>query len=77
MAKSNWRLIAVSDMAKRLSKRSFELKFGANRVGRLDTVEVPIPSNRCSRNQCIINVNNQIVELIDNVCMQTSSELFD
>lgn len=65
--KINWRLVAVSEVAKNQIHSTFQLKPGENRVGRSSHLEVPIPSVKCSRHHCSLLVENDKVRLIDHV----------
>ncbi|XP_055298463.1 uncharacterized protein LOC129566489 [Sitodiplosis mosellana] len=63
--KTNWRLVAVSEVAKKQLRRTFPLQPGENRVGRSSQLEIPIPSSKCSRHHCSLFVENNKVRLID------------
>lgn len=65
--KSNWRLLAVSTMAKNQLNRTFPLKYGKNRVGRTTKFDIPIPSLKCSRHHCSLFVEDDKVRLVDHV----------
>lgn len=65
--KSDWRIVAASNLAKKLKKRSIPLKFGDNHIGRNKVCDVQIPSIFCSKIHCNITVDGEFVTLIDRV----------
>lgn len=65
--KTNWRLVAIGEVAKKQLQRVFPLKSGENRIGRSSQLEIPIPSPKCSRHHCSLFVENDKVRLIDQV----------
>lgn len=64
---NNWRLEALSIAAKNRKKKSFVLKAGENKVGKMKDSEIKIPSVLCSREHCTILLDGDTVTVKDTV----------
>lgn len=63
----NWRLEAISKAAQNRKKTSFVLKEGENTVGKKKGINIKVPSVLCSREHCIILLDDGKVTLKDTV----------
>lgn len=62
---TNWRLEAISKAALARKIKSYPLKQGKNCIGKSSKNDIRIPSVLCSRNHCIIIVDDGLVSLCD------------